>query len=1024
MSGRFARGARIATAAGVAVLLALGTVVWSLARSGAIDAWLGGRIATVLGSRVRFAAVHALWWPRPGVELEQVGIAAAGAPSGDAPGAAAIRCRLRLGPLLVGRVVVGSVQVDGLHLVLERGSDGTFHAEGTEQLLAQAPGGDAASSVAWPTVRLRNATIALRADAAGAVPVLQLQALNARLVPSGAGARIDLAAHTDRGGSVRVRGDVAAPIRLGAPRFSGTVDVDRLDAAAVSAWLGPSSAGVSIRGLLRLTAHVEARGTGSLEGNGVAELSAGAVQWSGWEATTPLRLAARAAWNGSALAVTQGRLDGARIVGAPLSFDTLTASFEYGGGALSVDAAQLRAWGGTWRPSGRITFGDPVGVDARLQAEGINAARLAAALARAAASLPTFDAPLRLAAAASGVVGGAWSGHADIETDGGLAWSGGRADGPLAAGADLRGQGAIVALENGRARASRIAAGPLVATALDGSFAYADGTIRVTALQGTAFGSAWTYRGTLPADARASWSGALTGMQLRAAAVRDALAPGASDPVDGAVDVSARLTGDGAGTITGTATGRVVSALAWRSVRVDPPAEVSASWRAEGAAVTLSNGRASASIIGVGDLAVRDVSAAFSYGNDTLRLAALRAAALGGRWNAAGTVAVAGRTTWHATVDGAQFDPDPLLRELTGGDAAGPRTEGVLADVSLSLTGGHDKVQGTATVQLGAGAFRWAGLRVEGPAHARGAFAVNRGTFQLTHATADAAHAAFGSLVGTAPTARLRYRGHRLSFDDLRFTSCGGAWTHNGWFSLAGDEEFAGQLRVEGADPLALAAMLADESLALPFARANLDTEFRGHTTPEWMSTLQATGAVMFTDGAIPATTVLGPIWDGLVGPGRISNRLERATNRVTQLSDTFTLRQGSFETTDLSLSSEDYDMTGVGSLGFDGSLNLSSRIRLTAHGVQKMLVFAALPLPTSALPSLPPIPAHITGMVSHPVVRPNVSALPASTARWFVDAVLHAPRTVGGAIVGRVRGLWNRVTGGADSTDEPPAAP
>jgi len=174
-------------------------------------------------------------------------------------------------------------------------------------------------------------------------------------------------------------------------------------------------------------------------------------------------------------------------------------------------------------------------------------------------------------------------------------------------------------------------------------------------------------------------------------------------------------------------------------------------------------------------------------------------------------------------------------------------------------------------------------------------------------------------------------------------------------------------------------------------------------------------GSVLLRDGTIPAAAILKPIWNAMVGEGSMRNFVDQPTH-VSHMSDSFTLRDASFDTSDLSLISDDYSVTGVGSIGMDGSLDLETRIHLTSSGMQKMFFFASLPLPTGALPPLPPIPARVKGTIGDPILRPNVGALPASTARWFLDAVLDTPRTAGGAIMRPLQRLWHGVFGGGGS--------
>jgi hypothetical protein len=393
--------------------------------------------------------------------------------------------------------------------------------------------------------------------------------------------------------------------------------------------------------------------------------------------------------------------------------------------------------------------------------------------------------------------------------------------------------------------------------------------------------------------------------------------------------------------------------------------------------------------------------------NETLRVVDLEGHALGGRWQADGALSLAAAPTWNGTIDAHQVDFGAVLDVLDPA-AGGPSSADGHADLSLRITrGDDDQAVGSATLSLTAGTFLWDDLHVAAPARAKGSFSVHDGQFSLTHATAEAARAAYGPIAGTAATTTLRFAGERLTFDHLKFTSCGGQWTHSGWFTLDSGGQFGGHLAVQGAAPGQISAMLGRESDEISFAHVDLDSEFVGHAVPDWLSRLRATGSVFLSDGTMRAATVLRPIWEALVGSGRVMDMLSRPTTHVQELSQSFALRGGRIDTTDLALISDDYSVTALGSVGLDGSVDLSARIQLTAHGVQKMLVLGSIPLPTSALPGLPPIPARVTGDLDNLVIRPNISALPGSTVKWLAEALLHTPRSLGEAIIHNVGRLW-----------------
>ena len=84
--------------------------------------------------------------------------------------------------------------------------------------------------------------------------------------------------------------------------------------------------------------------------------------------------------------------------------------------------------------------------------------------------------------------------------------------------------------------------------------------------------------------------------------------------------------------------------------------------------------------------------------------------------------------------------------------------------------------------------------------------------------------------------------------------------------------------------------------------------------------------------------------------------------NRLTSLTQSFTLADGRVHTNDLTVDSNDYDLTASGTIGFDGQLNLDGRVTLTPNGIKKMFALSNVPIPGSGVLSLPTIPARFEG--------------------------------------------------------------
>ena len=1006
--------------AAVAAVLVAGLAVLWLVHSGRVDAWLTKRLAVLLAPRVRFAAARVVWWPRLDVVLNDVAVMPrrAALRQDVAVTAASVTCRVRLAPLLSQRVEIAAVQVNQPRLTLERRADGQLYAGGINVLAAARSGraGSRAAPTHLPAVRVRDGEIVLR-SAEGETPPLRVQRVDASFIPAGRGARAELFGRLDDRADLRARAQTEALTPLTEMPFIAAVEGDGIDAASLLPWLPPSLAALDADGRLRFTAKLTGHGS-AIKGQGSLELFDGSAGWAEWQASSPLRIGARASWSGDALSLSEGQLAAGRLESDALAADSVEAAFSYADGAVQVENAQLRALSGAWRGAGRVQLAAPASIEGSLTADDVDSAQLAGAVGALGgpAALPQFDAPLRLQATATGVPGGAWNGHAELASSGGGAWSNIRFDGPLQLAADLsvgapvRGQLPLT-LSNGQAQAGRVAVDRLSAEAVSAQFGYAGGALTLTPLRCTAFGGAWTYRGALPVVATTRWNGQLTATGIDAEAVRRALPTGAGAAASGRVDLTARLAGTGTNSMSATATTRLASdSLAWDAVIVEGPAEISSAVRLRGRRLTLTNGRARARAARVRTVQLSDIRSDFSYADDKLRLAALHARALDGRWHADGALALASTPSWSGTVGATHINVDALLRAVPHEQLGGPRSQHGIADLQLRVTPDHvEGFSGSADVRLASGMFTWDDLHVEGPAHASSAFAVRGGALSITHAAAEAARAAFGPLRATNATAKFDYAKDRLTFDDLRFQSCGGSWKHSGWFTLDEGGQFAGQLSIDGAVPSELQGMFGDAPGDIDFARLDLESEFGGVATAEWLQQLHASGAASMRDGTA-RSSVLGAIWQALMGSGRVTeamNRLDRRT-QIALIEATFDLRHEQFTTSSLSLSSDDYHATAVGTVGVDGALDLQARITLTSQGFQRMLILGSMPLPTSALPRFPPIPTDIGGTLDHPVILPNMAALPASTVRWLAQSVLHTPRTLGGMVVDRLRNLWH----------------
>lgn len=1015
----------LAAIGAAALLLAAG--MWVAARSAAVEAWVSTRVRELAGPQVHIGAVNLTWWRRPGLVLRDVVLEApADAPVQGRAAAATVTARIRLLPLLIGRVELGSLRIVGLNVMLDR-------IDLTPQPGAASPSPPPALAALLrrpPVVRVLGGEVAYAGGAGGAPPPFRLRVADSHIVPTRAGAHVQLGVSLEGGGEMLVKGDVETASDLATVPFSVELGAADIDAATVLAWMPQLAEGMSASGRLRLTARVHGRGTAAVEGDAMLEWTGGVLALAPWQLGAPLRLSGHAAWDGSALAVSNGRLEAAGLDGGPVAAQEIDASFDYDGGALRLDSASCRAAGGVVQLSAGVTLGEPATAFATLDASGLDGHKIAAVLRRFGVhgTLPRLQAPLNVQVAASGWSDVGWTGHVALDTSGEVIWSDVSASGPLRISADVvlpagaTGDVEIsdLQLANGHLEVSRIAAGAAAAESVEADFAYAGGRVHDVSLNWQGFGGEWSYQGELPATADAAWRGQLSAKHVHAAALKRALAPNGStgSPNDngaasGTVAVEARLGGKGFATADGSAALRLTSEqLVWGGVTVAGPAEVSGTLRVDGGRIAVSGGTAHAAAVHAAGHVAREIATGFSYEGEALRMTSIKANAFDGAWDGSGAVEFgAVPLRWSAAFDVTHVNFDDLLNCIPNRDETDPYSRGAVADFRVQISGNATgSLDGSTDIALRSGSFFLEDLRVDSPSHAGGRFSWRAGKLNLIGISGEGVSAAYGPLETTATVTRFDYAGipDRLTFSDLRFKSCSGSWSHKGWFTLHAGGPFAGQVNIEGAVPRQLVLMLGYSQVPPAFARLDLDGEFSGRVEKDWIATLQASGSLVLSNGEGPSERVLGAIWDAMAGADEHESTSGHRTTRVEQVTASFLLCDSWVNTADLNLIATDYTATAAGKISLDGHVKMNARIALTARGIQRMLVFASVPLPTAALPPLPPIPATVGGTLSDPVIHPDVSAMPASTAKWLADALLASPRTISGAVVDRLHQIWS----------------
>lgn len=986
MIGRVAQAVRRAFLVGLIALALAAGGAWGLGRSGWAQRWATARIAAALGPSVRFAGARVALWPPPlAVELD--GVELLGRDGTAIVRARHVRGRVRLMAVVGRPPLLARVTVDGFAADLTRAAGGGLRlgsrSLGDDSGAAATLGLDAEC----PRLDLADGRVTLRDASGGVERVLQIEAITGHLAPTRPGARIALAGRSAQLGAVRVEATLDSLSGVATAPFRAELEARDADAAEIATWL-PRGDGLRTAGRARIALTLRGRpsdGQAAL----AADLHRGAVAWrDGLRVAAPIAARLQGSWGSGGLSAATGQLDAASIQAAGLEATAFRAAVAIDPRGVTLRDAHWRAFATEWRQSGTVRLADRVTLDGAVDADAADGPVLATALHQllgdAAAPL-RIDGPLRLHAAASGILGGPLAGQVLASMAAGTAgWGQRGATAPLTVSADAALDAGVLALRNGHAQAAAVGDRDLTATAVDARFAFADQALQVGSLTARAFDGDWALSGTIPLHGAPSLTLSATG--VNAAHLARALLTGRREETGTAGDV------DGTATLRG-GSGRVAlrlasPTLAVGSLLISRPASATGTLRWGDGGLRVDNGSAELARVRIAGTDVGDVRARFtSDGRGHLLVSPLTAQAFGGGWTVTGDLA---RDEIDGRIRASDVDLDALLAALD----AGPRGE--RARASIEATVRRPRAGATTAdlaLQLLRGRFRFADLTVVGPARGTATLRLDGDRWAVANGVASASAASYAFLATTRPSANLAFDRAQIRFADLRFTAAGAPWRGSGAIDLDAPA-VDGVLDVTGADPRAVLTMLGVAPSPLAPDALDLSLRARSPLDASWRQAARGDGTLTLRGGAITSTGLLRAIV-AVVVPAR-SLREGGPPNRLASLSQTFTIADGLVRTADLTLDSDDYDLTAAGAIGLDGRLDLNGLITLTPNGIKKMFALSAVPIPSSSLWSLPPIPARFDGTLEKPGIHPEATALAGSTARWFADALLHAPRTIG----------------------------
>lgn len=343
------------------------------------------------------------------------------------------------------------------------------------------------------------------------------------------------------------------------------------------------------------------------------------------------------------------------------------------------------------------------------------------------------------------------------------------------------------------------------------------------------------------------------------------------------------------------------------------------------------------------------------------------------------------------------------LAAIMPGDAKA-RAQGGL-DGSLNLTGSVlGGLRGDVRLTQASGSMVWDDVTFGAPSELAAQVTTGNTGLVLSGGQLKIANLAAARIAASDLAGAFTYGEQALHLTSARASLYGGTWTQSGIVTLADPPDFDVSVRAEGIACDALLIAVTGEHPEYGCEHLNAAADVRG----EWRGAdsvaahAQGSGHVELTGGTIPSSSIIGALWHALVplvASGREPRNIGDAT-RVDRLTESFALRGGRMHTTDLSLITDDYSVTGTGSIGLNGTLDLDTEVALTPSGVTKLLVMAALPIP-GELPNLPPISTRITGTVGSPFVRPDVEELPLAVVRGLFQGAIGAGEEAGRGLRG-----------------------
>jgi uncharacterized protein involved in outer membrane biogenesis len=364
-----------------------------------------------------------------------------------------------------------------------------------------------------------------------------------------------------------------------------------------------------------------------------------------------------------------------------------------------------------------------------------------------------------------------------------------------------------------------------------------------------------------------------------------------------------------------------------------------------------------------------------------------------------------------ATVSATDLDAQTVFSYLAAAVPGGGSARAVGAlNGSLKLSGSRAAgLTGDVDLTQPSGSLTWDEATFTTPIELSAHLATSPDGIALSDGHLTIAQLTVARIGATDLNAAFAASGRVLHLTSLRATAYGGTWTQSGTVELTEPPNFDLTLRADGVSCDALLTAITGVHPDYGCEQFSADAALHGEWTgaKSVAHSAQGNGHVEMRGGSIPSSSIIAVVWDALVPLIKIGSaaRALGAPTRVDRLTESFALQAGRMHTSDLSVVTDDYTITGRGSIGLDATLDLNTKIAMTPAGVTKMLTMAALPIPGDP-GELPSIPTRITGSIGHPIIRPEVSDVPSTAVLSVVRGARGAADALQDAAGEGLRGL------------------